>query len=180
MSDTKQWYIVQTYSNFENKAKQALEDRIVQLGLQDQFDQVFIPTETVTEVRNGKKRQVTRKFYNGYIFVKMLLNDTTWHAVKNTPKVVGFLGNQRDPVPVPEAEVKRIEDRIEEGHLNAKPSYAFRQGDKVRVIEGNFKDFAGTVEEVNEEKEKLRVFVEIFGRPTSVEFDFDQVMTIEE
>ena len=174
----KQWYIVQTYSNFENKAKQALEERIVQLGLQDFFDQVFIPTETVTEVRNGKKRQVTRKFYNGYIFVKMELNDTTWHAVKNTPKVVGFLGGQRDPVPVPEAEVKRIEARIEEGNLNAKPSYAFRQGDKVRVIEGNFKDFTGTVEEVNEEKEKLRVFVEIFGRPTSVEFDFEQVMTV--
>ncbi len=179
-SDTKKWYIVQTYSNYENKAKLALEDRIQKLNLQDDFDQVFIPTETVTEVRNGKKRQVTRKFYNGYIFVKMNLNKTTWHAVKNTPKIVGFLGNQQDPVPVSEAEVKKIEERMEEGNANARPSYAFRQGDKVKIIDGNFKDFAGTVEEVNEEKERLRVFVEIFGRPTSVEFDFDQVMTITE
>lgn len=177
-SDTKKWYIVQTYSNYENKAKLALEDRIEKLGLQEEFDQVFIPTETVTEVRNGKKRQVTRKFYNGYIFVKMNLNDNTWHAVKNTPKVVGFLGNQRDPVPVSEAEVKMIEQRMEEGASSSKPSYAFRQGDKVKIIDGNFKDFAGTVEEVNEEKEKLRVFVEIFGRPTSVEFDFEQVMAM--
>ena len=176
-ADTKKWYIVQTYSNYENKAKLALEDRIVKLKMQDKFEQVFIPTETVTEVRNGKKRQVTRKFYNGYIFVKMDLDKQTWHVVKDTPKVVGFLGNQRDPVPVSEDEVKRIEQRMEEGSSNNKPSYAFRQGDKVKVIDGNFKDFAGTVEEVNEEKEKLRVFVEIFGRPTSVEFDFEQVVT---
>lgn len=179
-SDKKEWYIVQTYSSYENKAKAALEERIERFNMSEFFDQVFIPTETVTEVRNGKKRQVTRKFYNGYIFVKMLLNDQTWHIVKDTPKIVGFLGNQREPVPVPEEQVRRIEERIEEGQLNTKPSYAFQQGDKVRVIEGNFKDFTGAVEEVNEEKEKLRVFVEIFGRPTSVEFDFEQVIIVEE
>jgi transcriptional antiterminator NusG len=176
----KEWYIVQTYSSYENKAKLALEERIAHSGLEEYFDQVFIPTETVTEVRNGKKRQVTRKFYNGYIFVKMHLTDQTWHVVKDTPKIVGFLGNQREPVPVPEEEVRRIEERIEEGKMNTKPTYTFSQGDKVRVIEGNFKDFTGTVEEVNEEKEKLRVFVEIFGRPTSVEFDFEQITTVEE
>ncbi len=179
-SQGMQWYIVQTYSGYENKAKSALEERIRSAKLHDHFEEVFIPTETVTEVRNGKKRQVTRKFYNGYIFVKMLLNDQTWHVVKNTPKIVGFLGNQRDPAPVPESEVRLITEKIEEGKLKSKPSYSFQQGDKVRVIEGNFKDFTGTVEEVNEEKERLRVFVEIFGRPTSVEFEFEQVMTVEE
>lgn len=176
----KKWYIVQTYSGYENKAKLALEERINQAGAAKYFEQVFIPTETVTEVRNGKKRQVTRKFYNGYIFVKMHLTDQTWHVVKNTPKIVGFLGNQRNPVPVPDEEVRQIEERIEEGKMNTKPTYTFRKGDKVRVIEGNFKDFTGTIDEVMEDKEKMRVYVEIFGRPTSVEFDFEQVTAAEE
>ena len=175
-----QWYIVQTYSGHENKAKLALEDRIQRQGLEKYFDQIFIPTETVTEVRNGKKRQVTRKFYNGYIFVKMLLNDHTWHLVKNTNKIVGFVGNQRNPPPVPEDQVKRIEQRIEEGETNTQTNYSFSTGDKVRIIEGNFKDFTGTVEEVNDEKERLRVFVEIFGRPTAIEFEFDQVLAADD
>lgn len=177
--DQKKWYIVQTYSGYENKAKQALEDRIKTGNLGDVFGEIFIPTETVTEVRAGKKRQVTRKFYNGYIFVEMDLNDSTWHVVKDTPKIVGFVGNQRIPPPVPDVEMARIRARMEEGPAKATMSYNFAQGDKVRVIEGNFKDFTGTVEEVNEEKEKLRVFVEIFGRPTSVEFEFDQVTGVE-
>lgn len=180
----KHWYIVQTYSGYENKAKQALEDRIRLHGMEEFFEEVYIPTEQVTEVRNGKKRQVTRKVFNSYIFVKMELNDQAWHIVKDTPKVVGFLGGQnndgRDPQPVPDEQVRQISERIEEGALKTSTSYNFSQGDKVRVIEGNFKDFTGTVEEVNEEKEKLRVFVEIFGRPTSVEFDFDQVTAAEE
>ena len=175
-----QWYIVQTYSGHENKAKLALEDRIKREKLDKFFDQVFIPTEQVTEVRNGKKRQVTKKFYNGYIFVKMMLNETTWHCVKNTNKIVGFLGNPRNPPPVPEEQVKRIEQRIEEGSLNTTTSYNFSSGDKVRIIEGNFKDFTGMVEEVNEEKEQLRVYVEIFGRPTAIEFSFDQVLAAED
>ena len=175
-----QWYIVQTYSGYENKAKLALEDRIKRLKMVELFEQVFIPTETVTEVRNGKKRQVTRKFYNGYIFVRMTLTDQSWHLVKDTPKIVGFLGNQRDPVPVPDEQVRKIEERIEEGEMNTKPTYSFTQGDKVRVIDGNFKDFTGTVEEVQDEKERLRVFVEIFGRPTSVEFEFEQVIVVDD
>ncbi len=178
--DTFEWYIIQTYSNYENKAKLALEDRIAHAGLEDHFERVLIPTETVTEVRNGKKRQVTRKFYNGYVFVKMILTDKTWHVVKNTPKIVGFLGSQRNPVPVPEDEVRQIEERIEEGKMNTKPTYSFSQGDKVRIIEGNFKDFTGTIEDVNEEKERMRVFVEIFGRPTPTELDFEQVVAVEE
>lgn len=172
----KEWYIVQTFSNYENKAKLALEQRIAASDRPEAFEEIYIPTETVVEVKNGKRRERTKKFYKGYIFVKMLLDDDTWHIVKDTPKVVGFVGgSQRRPMPVPESEVKGIEEKIEEGTLRAEPTYAFQQGDKVRIIEGNFADFTGTVEEVNEEKEKLKVFVEIFGRPTSVEFDFDQV-----
>jgi transcriptional antiterminator NusG len=180
MAAEKKWYIVQTYSGYENKAKIALEERIKTLGFEKDFEEIFIPTETVTEVRNGKRREVTRKFYNGYIFVKMNLTDQTWHVVKDTPKVVGFLGSQRDPVPVPESEVKQITQRIEEGKMQAGPQFSFEQGDKVRIIEGNFKDFTGTVEDVDMEKERLKVYVEIFGRPTSVEFDFDQVDAVEE
>lgn len=172
----KNWYIVQTFSNYENKAKLALEQRIAASDRAEAFEEIYIPTETVVEVKNGKRRERTKKFYKGYIFVKMLLDDETWHIVKDTPKVVGFVGgSQRRPMPVPESEVKGIEEKIEEGTLRAEPTYAFSQGDKVRIVEGNFADFTGTVEEVNEEKQKLKVFVEIFGRPTSVEFDFDQV-----
>jgi transcriptional antiterminator NusG len=180
MAAEQQWYIVQTYSGYENKAKLALEERIKTLGFEKDFEEIFIPTETVTEVRNGKRREVTRKFYNGYIFVKMNLTDETWHVVKDTPKVVGFLGSQRDPVPVPESEVKQITQRIEEGKMQTGPQFSFEQGDKVRIIEGNFKDFTGTVEDVDMEKERLKVYVEIFGRPTSVEFDFDQVDAVED
>lgn len=180
MAAEKKWYIVQTYSGYENKAKIALEERIKTLGFEKDFEEIFIPTETVTEVRNGKRREVTRKFYNGYIFVKMNLSDEAWHVVKDTPKVVGFLGSQRDPVPVPESEVKQITQRIEEGKMQTGPQFTFEQGDKVRIIEGNFNDFTGTVEDVDMEKERLKVYVEIFGRPTSVEFDFDQVDAVEE
>ena len=175
----KEWYIVQTYSGFENKAKLALEERIRNERAEGDFEEIYIPVETIVEVRNGKRRERKKKFYNGYIFVKMNLNDQSWHVVKNTPKVVGFVGgNDRVPTPIPESEVKQISDRIEEGTLAASATYQYSKGDKVRVIDGNFRDFTGTVEEVHEEKEKLRVFVEIFGRPTSVEFDFDQVISV--
>lgn len=180
MAAEKQWYIVQTYSGYENKAKASLEERIRMSDFADDFEEIFIPTETVVENRNGKRREVKRKFYNGYIFVKMNLNEESWHVVKDTPKVVGFLGNQRNPVPVPEHEVKQITQRIEEGKMQAGPAFTYSQGDKVRVIEGNFKDFTGTVEDVDPEKQRLKVFVEIFGRPTSVEFDFNQVEDAEE
>jgi transcription termination/antitermination protein NusG len=177
----KKWYIVQTFSGYENKAKLALEERIRSEKMDDEFEEIYIPTETVVEMKNGKRRERTRKFYNGYIFVKMNLTDEAWHVVNNTPKVVGFLGgSERKPMPVPEEQVKQISERIEEGTLTAEPTYNFQKGDKIRVIEGNFKDFTGLIEEVQEEKEKLRVFVEIFGRPTSVEFDFDQVELADE
>lgn len=177
----KEWFIVQTFSNYENKAKLALEIRIASSERADDFEEIYIPTETVVEMKNGKRRERTEKFYKGYIFVKMHLDDETWHIVKDTPKVVGFVGGtQRRPTPVAESEVKGIEERIEEGTLRAEASFSFAQGDKVRITEGNFADFTGTIEEVNEEKEKLKVFVEIFGRPTSVEFDFDQVEETDE
>ena len=176
----KKWYIVQTYSNYEKKAKVALEQRIKSSGREDAFEEIYIPTETVVEMKNGKRKEKERKFYKGYIFVKMLLDEETWHIVKDTPKVVGFVGgSSRNPSPVPESEVKGIANKIEEGSLKAEPQYSFQQGDKVRIIEGNFADFTGTVEEVNEEKKKLKVFVEIFGRPTSVEFDYDQVEEVD-
>jgi transcriptional antiterminator NusG len=180
-TSTKKWYIVQTYSGYENKAKLLLEERIRTSGMADMVEEIYIPTETVVEMRNGKRREIKKKHYNGYIFVKMDLTDHTWHLVKNTPKVVGFIGGtQRQPTPVPEAEVKKISERIEEGSLSSKPRISFSQGDKVRISEGNFKDFTGTVEEVDDEKGRLKVFVEIFGRPTSVEFDFTQVSTVNE
>lgn len=172
----KKWYIVQTYSGYENKAKAALEERIKTSGFADCFEEIFIPIETVVEMRNGKRREVKRKFYNGYIFVKMELNDSTWHVVKNTSKIVGFVGgSQTQPTPVPEHEVKQITQRIEEGAKNTKTQVNYSQGDKVRITEGNFKDFTGTVEEVDEEKERLKVYVQIFGRPTSVDFSFKEV-----
>lgn len=180
-AENKKWYIVQTFSGYENKAKIALEERIRVEKVEEDFEEIYIPTETVVEIKNGKRRERQKKFYNGYIFVKMNLSDRAWHVVNNTPKVVGFIGgSDRKPTPVPEAEVKRISEQIEEGSLSAEASYNYQKGDKIRVVEGNFKDFTGSIEEVQEEKEKLRVFVEIFGRPTSVEFDFDQVQLVEE
>ena len=177
----KQWYIVQTYSGHENKAKAALEERISQQGMEHDFEEIFIPMETVVEMRDGKRREVTKKFYNGYIFVKMNLNDKSWHTVKNTPKIVGFLGgNPREPQPVPESEVKQITQRIEEGKMAPDVQVHFERGQKVRITEGHFKDFNGWVEEVDQEKGKLKVMVEIFGRPTRKPFDFNEVEAVEE
>ncbi|MFB6265368.1 MAG: transcription termination/antitermination protein NusG [Bradymonadaceae bacterium] len=175
-ADGHDWYILQTYTGYEEKAKRALEERMRAEELDEDFDEVYIPTETVTEVtRGGDRKEKERKFYKGYIFVKMDLNERTWHVVKETPKIVGFPGKQSNPTPVPPEEVKGIAQRIEEGSLQAEPLHDFQKGDKVRITEGNFQDFTGTVEEVDEEQERLQVFVEIFGRPTSVEFDFNQV-----
>jgi transcriptional antiterminator NusG len=169
------WYILQTYTGSEDKAKLAIEEQIRREGLEDDFGEVYIPTETVTEVKRGKRRENERKFYKGYVFVRMNLTEKTWHAVTNAPKVVGFPGNQSNPTPVPPEEVKGIAQKIEEGSLKAEPRHDFQKGDKVRITEGNFKDFTGTIEEVDDDKEQLQVFVEIFGRPTSVEFEFNQV-----
>lgn len=169
------WYVVHTYSGFENKAKQALEERIRALGLQERIADVLVPTEQVVEVRGGQKRLTTRKFFPGYLLVRMELDNETWHVVKNTPKVTGFVGNMRNPPPVPDAEVARITDKMTEGETAPKPIMHFDRGEEIRVTDGPFASMKGVVEECNEARGKLRVMVSIFGRPTAVELDYSQV-----
>jgi transcriptional antiterminator NusG len=171
------WYVVHTYSGFENKAKKGLEDRIRLESLQDHFGEILIPTETVQEsTKSGVKRTTKRKFMPGYILVQMALSDRTFYAVKNTPKVTGFVGaTDRNPPAVPEVEVRRLTNQMTEGALKPKPRVVFEEGNTVRVTEGPFANFTGTVEDVRTDKSKLRVTVSIFGRPTPVELDFSQV-----
>ncbi len=175
---TKRWYVVHTYSGFENKVKKSLEERIRQHDLQERFGEILIPMEVVQEMVKGEKKTSKRKFFPGYILVNMEMNLATWHLVKGTPKVTGFVGNARTPDQVPavsEIEVQRLTTQISEGSLKPKPKVQFEEGDQVRVIDGPFSNFNGTVEEVKPEKGKLRVLVSIFGRATPVELDFMQV-----
>lgn len=170
------WYIVHTYSGFENKAKLALEDAIRRQGLEDKFGEVLVPTETVVEVKDGQKRTTTRKVYPGYMFVQMVLDNETMHAVKSTPKVTGFIGGDRNPPPVPEAEIRRITNQMEEEDEGvARPVVEFERGEEVRIIDGPFASMKARVDEVNQARGKLRVMVSIFGRTTPVELDFTQV-----
>jgi transcription termination/antitermination protein NusG len=178
----KRWYVVHTYSGFENKAKKSLEERVKLEGLVDYFDEVLIPMEQVVEMVKGEKRTSKRKFFPGYILVHMQMNKRTWHLVKSTPKITGFVGGQQfdaerpDMIPsVTDAEVARLTSQISEGTLKPKPKVLFEQGDQVRVTDGPFSNFNGTVEEVNPDKGRLRVLVSIFGRATPVELDFMQV-----
>ena len=170
-----QWYVVHTYSGYEQKAKSALEERIRALGKADFFTEILIPSENVVEIKKGVKKTSSRKFFPGYIMVKMVLNDETWHLVKNTPKITGFVGNSTNPPTVPEQEVRRITRQIDEGTLRPKPKVVFEKGENVRVVEGPFATFNGVVEDVNPEKGKLKVLVSIFGRSTPIELDFMQV-----
>ncbi len=174
----KKWYVVHTYSGYENRAKQCLLDRIQAEQMDTQFGEILVPTEKVVEVRGGTKRTMSRKFFPGYIIVQMNLTDETWHLVKGTQKVTGFVGDARNPRPIPEREVNRLTQQMEEGAVRAKPKQAFDQGANVRVIEGPFMGFQGVVDEVNPDKDKLRVLVSIFGRSTPVELDFTQVELI--
>lgn len=171
----KQWYVIHTYSGYEMKAKQNLEESISKLGKEDLFGEVLVPTENVVEMVKGKKRETKRKFFPGYILVNMELTDESWYIVKNTPKITGFVGGGTTPPPIPEAEVKRITQQIEEGSLKPKPKAVFERGESVRIIDGPFTSFNGVVDEVKPEKGKLRVSVSIFGRATPVELDFTQV-----
>ena len=168
------WYVVHTYSGHENRAKLSLIDRVKNANLNDYFGDVLIPTESVMEVVKGQRRTSTRKFYPGYMFVQMALNERTFHLVKGTPKITGFLGG-RHPTPVPEREISGIHSAMTEDKSKPKPKVSFEQGDSVRVIDGPFSNFSGIVEEVKAEKQKLRVLVSIFGRATPVELDFAQV-----
>jgi len=170
------WYVVHAYSNFENKVKQALEERIKREGLDQYFGKILVPTEEVIEMRMGQQRKSERKFFPGYVLVQMELTDETWHLVKDVPRVLGFIGGTSDrPAPISEREAMSILNRVEEGVNKPRPKVLFEVGEVIRVIDGPFKDFNGVVEEVNYEKNKLKISVLIFGRSTSVELTFGQV-----
>jgi transcriptional antiterminator NusG len=171
----KQWYVVHTYSGYEHKAKAALEERIRTLGKQELFGDVLVPAEKVVELVKGRKKTSSRKFFPGYMLVNMELNDDTWHIVKSTPKVTGFVGDATNPAPISETEVRDITQQMAEGAVRPKPKVLFESGENVKVVDGPFADFNGVVEEVKAEKGKLRVLISIFGRATPVELDFVQV-----
>ena len=172
------WYIVHTYSGFEEKAKTNLEQRIEAFGQEEFFGKILVPTEKVVELKNGQKKMSSRKFYPGYILVQMDLNDETWHTVKNTAKVTGFVGGDVKPSPISDEESERIIHQMEEGVSRPKPKYSFEEGDEVKVVDGPFTNFQGIVEEVKPDKEKVKVLIPVFGRPTPVELDFIQITTI--
>ena len=170
------WYVVHAYSNFEKKVKSALEDRIKLNGLEEKFGKILVPTEEIVEMKEGKKRSSERKFFPGYVLVEMELDDDTWHLVKEVPKVLGFIGGSSDrPAPISEKEALSILNRVEEGIDKPRPKILFEPGEVVRVVDGPFNDFNGVVENVNYDKSKLRVAVQILGRSTPVELEFTQV-----
>ncbi len=169
------WYIVHVYSGFESKVKAALEERIASSPHSEKFGEVVVPTEEIVELVKGKRKTSSRKFYPGYILVRMILDDETWHIVTNTAKVTGFLGGREKPTPITDEEAQKILNRMEAGKLKPQPKYFFETGDEIRVIDGPFKNFNGVVDEVNPDKGKIRVLVSIFGRSTPVELEFVQV-----
>ncbi|MDP2861186.1 MAG: transcription termination/antitermination protein NusG [Desulfobacterales bacterium] len=172
------WYIVHVYSGFESKVKTALEEKITAYSHPEKFGEVLVPTEQIVELVKGKRKTSTRKFYPGYILVKMELDDETWHIVNDTAKVSGFLGGREKPTPISDEEAEQILSRMEAGKLKPKPKYYFETGDEIRIMDGPFTNFNGFVEDVNPEKGKIRVLVSIFGRSTPVELEFVQVTKI--
>lgn len=168
------WYIVHTYSGHENKARLSLIDRVRTHNMTDLFGDVLVPTESVMETVKGQRRTTTRKFFPGYMFVQMVLDDRTFHLVKNTPKITGFLGGTK-PTPVPPEQISGVQSSVTEGKRPAKAKVVFEVGDTVRVVDGPFANFSATVEDVKPEKQKVKVLVSIFGRATPVELDFNQV-----
>jgi transcriptional antiterminator NusG len=170
------WYVVHAYSNFEHRVAEALRDRIKRDGLETRFGEILVPTEDVVEMRDGQKRRSERKFYPGYVLVQMEMDEQTWHLVRDVPKVLGFIGGTSDkPAPISEKEALRILQRVEEGVDKPRPKVLFEPGQVVRVVAGPFNDFNGVVENVNYEKNRLQVAVQILGRSTPVELDFSQV-----
>jgi len=171
----KNWYIVHTHTGFEDKVKEALTERIHSAGQEESFDEIIVPTEQVVEMVKGSRKTSLRKFFPGYILICMELNDTTWHTVNDTPRVTGFVGDNRNPQPLPDKDALKIIGRIEEGATTPKPKVVFEEGDPVRVIEGPFANFQGVIEEVYPEKGRVKVMVSIFGRSTPVELEYIQV-----
>ena len=175
---TKHWYIVHTYSGFENKVKESLEQRVAAYGLQDEIGEVLIPTEDVIEKRGGREVKSARRFFPGYILVEMTMSDHAWHVVKNTPKVTGFVGAGSKPTPLSKDEVDQILTQVRSAAEKPKPKYMFEKGEQVRINDGPFTSFNGVVDEVNLDRNTLKVMVTIFGRATPVELDFLQVEKI--
>lgn len=171
----KKWYIVNTQTGQEAKAKVALEERIRTHKMVEQFGEILIPAENIVELVKGEKKTTSKKIFPGYMFVQMILNERTWHLVRETSKVTGFVGGTTNPPPVPQEEVERINKQMVSGAEKPKPKIKFTEGESVRVVDGPFSNFNGTVEEINPEKGKVKVLVSIFGRPTPVELDFIQV-----
>ena len=172
---SKQWYVIHTYSGFERKVKLSIEEQFGHSSYGDRFDEVVIPTEEVVEVRKGKKKVSSRKFFPGYILINVDMNQDIWYMIKNTPKVTGFLGSSSEPVPLSGEEVKTIMDQIKGESARPKPKFSFEKGESVRVIDVPFLNFNGVVEDVNQDKGKVKVMVSIFGRATPVELEFPQI-----
>ena len=173
---SKRWYVIHAYSGYEKQVMRSLEERIKLAGMEDQFGEILVPTEEVVEMRAGQKRKSERKFFPGYVLVQMEMNEGTWHMVKDTPRVLGFIGGTADkPAPITEREAEAILRRVADGSDKPKPKTLFEPGEVVRVVDGPFADFNGVVEEVNYEKSRVQVAVLIFGRPTPVELEFGQV-----
>lgn len=173
---SKRWYVVHAYSQYEKRVAQSIKEHVARAGLEDEFGEVLVPTEEVVEIREGQKRTTERKFFPGYVLVQMNLTDETWHLIKNVPKVLGFIGGSGDrPTPLTDAEADQILSRVEESVEAPKPKTLFEAGEAVRVIDGPFADFNGVVEEVDYEKNRMKVAVMIFGRSTPVELEFAQV-----
>ena len=172
----KRWYVIHAYSGFEQQVKRSLEERVNRMGMQEMFGEILVPTEEVVEMREGQKRKSERKFFPGYVLVQMEMNDDTWHLVKDAPKVLGFIGGTGDrPSPITDKEADAILQRVQEGVEKPRPKVLFEPGELVRITDGPFNDFNGVVEEVDYDKNKLRVSVLIFGRSTPVELEFGQV-----
>lgn len=173
---TKRWYVVHAYSGFEKSVQKALTERIEREGMTDLFGQILVPVEEVVDIKNGRKTITERKFFPGYVLVEMEMSDETWHLVKSTPKVTGFVGGSANrPAPISQREVDGIMQQMQDGIDKPKPKVLFEVGEQVRVTDGPFTDFSGSVDEVNYDRNKLRVLVQIFGRETPVELDFSQV-----
>jgi len=169
------WYVIHVYSGFEKKVAQSVREQAIQTSMADLFEEVLVPTEEVVEMRRGTKVSAERKFFPGYVLIKMVMTDETWHLVKNTPKVTGFLGGKGRPIPITETEAMRILHQVKEGVERPKPSITFEVGEQVRVCDGPFASFNGLVEEVDEERARVKVAVSIFGRATPVELEYAQV-----